>query len=102
MNSIASGLPGGASAWLNVTAAQVVKAAPGVLVLIIPVVAGTTEPLTLNDCATTGAADAANQIYSIPAADVTAGVPIKLNWPCGTGIVVSSVPSGGTYSIAYA
>lgn len=72
----------GTSSSLNITAAAVVKAAPGRLVQINVLVAGAAG--TANDCLTTAAAAAANQICTIPAA---VGV-IKLQWPCATGIVI--------------
>jgi hypothetical protein len=46
VQGISPGLPGGISAALNVTAAGVIKAAPGVLVQAVCVIAGT---ITLND-----------------------------------------------------
>ena len=94
------GLPGGSSALLNITAAQVVKAAPAILIRIIPVIVGT-GTLTLNDCATTGAVATANQIAAIPAASMTAGVPIVLEWPCETGIVISTITAGGQFSVSF-
>lgn len=89
---------------LNITAAVVVKAAPGRLCKIIVSAPGTTSgALTLNDCTTTGAAAAANQIISIPFANLTAGQVISLDIPCKNGIVVSAVPGGGSpvYAVAY-
>lgn len=73
----------GQSATLNITTATVVKATPGRLVRINVVVAGAAG--TANDCATTGAAAAANVICAIPAA---VGV-INVEWPCATGIVIT-------------
>jgi hypothetical protein len=97
------GLQGGVNAWLNVTTAQIVKPAPGILCTVTVVVAGSAGALTLNDCATTGAAATANQIISSPynATNYYAGAILILDWPCGTGIVVSAVPTGGQVSIAY-
>lgn len=73
---------------LNVTVPTVIKAAAGRLVSVSVVVAGTADG-TVNDCATTGAAAAANQFGALPA---FVGVN-TFNWPCGTGIVV--VPGTG-------
>ena len=51
---------------------------------------------TANDCATTGAAAAANQLATIPAA---VGI-ISVDWPCLAGIVV--VPgSGQTLAVSF-
>lgn len=90
---------------LNITAAVVVKATGGHLGKIVVSAPGTTSgALTLNDCATTGAAAAANQILSIPFADLTAGQVIDLSgFPFKTGLVVSAVPGGGSpvYSVSF-
>lgn len=70
------------------TAAAAIKVGQGLLGSIICLGAGT---LTLNDCATTGAAAAANEIYS---AAVTAGQVIPFySFPFFTGLVVSALPS---------
>lgn len=95
------GLPGGVSASLNVTAAGVVKPTAGVLARILVNAPGSAGNLTLNDVATTGAAAAANQILTIAFGSLTVGQVISLEWPCGTGIVVSSVPTGGAVSISF-
>lgn len=86
----------------NITAATVVKAVPGVLVTVIVDNVGSGGALTLNDCATTGAAGAGNQIASIAQASLVAGVPHTFLWPCKTGICVSAVPTGGTVRVSFA
>ena len=43
----------------------------------------------------------ANQIISIPAASLTAGQIIVLEWPCAAGILVSSAPSAPVISISF-
>ena len=83
--AISSGLPGGVSAAINLTSAQVIKGAPGICVRISCLTAGT---LTLNDCTTTGAAAATNAFFSKALA---AGEVIELDWPCSLGIVASVV-----------
>lgn len=88
-------LPGGNSSSLNITAAKAVKATPGTLVRISVVVAGSAAG-SANDCATTGAAAAANEICSIP---TTVGV-IELQWPCAVGIVIAP-GTGQTVSVSY-
>lgn len=93
--SVSPGLPGGTSAALQINAAGVIKAGPGILVRISVVTAGS---ITVNDAATTGAAGAANQIFI---GAVTAGQVIELDWPCGAGIVVSSVTGGAVIAVAY-
>jgi hypothetical protein len=80
--------PPGAATVLAITAATVLKAAPGRLVRINVVVAGSAAG-SANDVATTGAAGVGNQIAAIPN---TIG-PIPLDWPCATGIVI--VPGTG-------
>lgn len=94
---------GGAKSSLNVTAAAVIKATPGRLCkIVVNGVVGTGGALTFNDCATTAAAAAANQIYTA-AGTVAVGTVITLDWPCLVGIVCSAVPTGGTpvFSVSY-
>lgn len=80
---------------LNITTATIVKAAPGTVLNATVVVAGSGAG-TINDCLTTGAAAAANQIASLPAAVGS----VQLNFPCLVGIVV--VPgTGQTISLSY-
>lgn len=95
---------GGNSSKLNITAAVVVKATPGRLRKIVVVAPGSgSGALTVNDCATTGAAAAANAILSVPFGSMTAGQVFNLDWPCSTGIVVSAVPAAGApiFSVSY-
>jgi hypothetical protein len=94
---------GGRSAALNQTAAAVIKAGPGRIRKIIIIDPGTTSgAFTLNDCLTTGAAAAANVVWTqaYNAALAVKGQVITLDWPCATGIVLSAVPGGGTPIIA--
>lgn len=84
----------GASTALNVTSPTIIKTTPGRLVRISVIVAGASG--TANDCNTTGAAAASNQVAVIPA---TIG-PVWLDWPCLAGIV--AVPGAGqTISVAF-
>lgn len=76
------------NATYNLTAATVVKATPGKLARISVIVAGSAVG-TANNCITTGAVAAANEIAVIPN---TVGV-IVLEWPCSAGITV--VPGTG-------
>lgn len=89
---------------LNQTAAVAIKATPGRLGKLIVVAGGTASngAFTLNDCATTGTAAAANEIITIPSG-TTAGTIINLDWPCLVGIVLSAVPSAGSpiLSVSY-
>ena len=87
---------GGLKSALNVTAAAVIKATAGRCVRIVVIAPGSAGSLTLNDCATTGAATTANEIYTIGYAALSAGQVINLDWPCATGVVVSAVPSAGS------
>lgn len=90
---------GGNSSALNISAAQVIKATPGRLCKITVLgVVGTGGNLTFNDCATTGAATTANQIY-FGAGTLAVGSVVILDWPCLNGIVCSAVPTGGTVQI---
>lgn len=90
---------GGALTKLNVTAAAIVKAGKGRVARLVITGAGTGGSWTLNDIATTGAAAAANAVWTL-AGTAAAGTVIDLDWPCTNGIVISSVPTGGTPSIA--
>jgi len=94
---------GGISSALNLTAAAVIKATPGRLVRIVIAAPGSTSgAFTFNDCATTGAAAAANQIFTLAynATANVAGAVFTLEWPCSTGIVLSAVPGGGSPVVA--
>jgi hypothetical protein len=182
--SASPGLPGGTSAALNLTAAQVVKASPGILFKLLVVAPGTGTTFTVNDSnalvtaqtvtaitaasaavvtlSTGGATNpfavgntitfasvggmtqinglvgqvtaiggvttawtvtvninstaftaytsggtaasfgAANEIVTIAFGSLTVGESIPLEWPCGNGILVSAVPTGGSqFSISY-
>lgn len=94
---------GGRSSSLNLTAAVAIKASAGRLRKIVILNLGTTSgAFTLNDCASVGAAGAANAIITIPYNTTLyeAGSVINLDWPCATGITLSAVPGGGTPIIA--
>lgn len=85
---------GGASTSLNLTLATVVKAAPGTIVAINVLVAGS-APGSVNDVATNAPTDA-NKVATIPN---TLGL-LTLNWPCAVGILV--VPgTGQTVAVLY-
>ena len=94
---------GGKSSLLNATAAVAVKATPGRIAKLIIIDPGTTGgAFTINDCATTGAAAAANTIWSAPynGTGIVKGAVIDLDFPCAVGITLSAVPSGGTPIVA--
>jgi hypothetical protein len=97
--SVGIGMPGGNSAALNVTAAAVIKATPGLLYRINVVTAGSAGNLVLNDTTTTGGATTANEIISIPFGSLPVTIP--LGWPCASGIVVSAVPTGSQFTISF-
>lgn len=78
----------GATPVYDIAAATVVKDAPGQLLGISVITAGSTAG-TANDCATTGAAAIGNQLFAIP--DTVGFYPV--NWACATGIVL--VPGTG-------
>ncbi|MHB8388155.1 MAG: hypothetical protein ACYDBH_01080 [Acidobacteriaceae bacterium] len=80
--------PWGNATSLNISAATVVKATPGVAVLAQIVTAGTTAG-SVNDTTTTGAATTANQVATLP----NAVGPVVIGMPCASGIVV--VPGSG-------
>ena len=80
--------------WLfNITAATVVKATPGTIMTVSVIVPGSAVG-SVNDCATTGAAAASNQLATIPMIPDTANGVIEFNnGACVAGIVV--VPGSG-------
>jgi len=90
----------------NITVAGAVKAAPGRLVKVIILAPGTTSgALTINNCAATGDATPANQVFTLPfgAAANVAGHIFNLDIPCSVGITVSAVPGAGSprYALCY-
>lgn len=101
VNGIGPGLPGGCSAWLNITSAQVIKASAGILVRVFVNTVGSAGSLTFNDVATVGGAAASNQILTIAYTSLTVGQQMLLQWPCATGIVVSAVPTSGVIAVSY-
>lgn len=68
---------------LNISAATQIKVGTGKVIKVSVNVAGAVG--TINDCATTGAAAAANQIGVIPA---VVGV-YTFDWPFFTGLVIA-------------
>lgn len=82
---------------LNITAATVVKARPGIVGTVV-VNAAVTGNLTVNDVATTGGVAAGNLVYS--AATPAAGTVVKLDFPCRFGIVVTP-GSAGTVAVSF-
>jgi len=89
--------PGGSQSVLNITAATVVKANPGTLFTVSVTTPGTAAG-SVHDCATTGAATAANLVFGIPFA--AAGV-YTLTWPCLTGITITP-GAGQVLSVSFA
>lgn len=90
---------GGSNSALNQTAAAVIKASPGRLRKLIIIAPGSTSgAFTLNDCLTTGAANAANTVFSMAynAPANIAGAIFNLDLPMKVGIVLSAVPGGGS------
>ena len=90
---------GGANSAINVTAAAVIKGSAGRVAKIIVVAPGTASgAFTINDCATTGAANAANTIWTLAynATANVAGASFEIDFPTSSGIVVSAVPGGGS------
>src|ERR1700727_959011 len=96
---------GGFQSKINVAAAAVIKAVLGTIFSIATNNAGSSGNLIVNDCATTGAASAANQILTLTTAQLTSlmqkRASLRLNFPCLNGITVSSMPTGGQFSIAF-
>ena len=76
--------PGGSASVLNITAATVVKAAPGTIYTVVVNTAGSGAG-SVHDVLTTGGAAAANLVFGIPN---VVGV-YSLTFPCAVGIVVT-------------
>lgn len=90
---------GGSKTALNQTVAAVIKAAPGRLRKLIIIAPGTTSgAFTLNDCTTTGAAAAGNELFTLlyNATANVAGAIFPLDMPCANGLVLSAVPGSGS------
>lgn len=89
----------GINTALNLTAAQNIKVGTGRTISLFIIAPGTTSGAwTFNDCATTGAAAASNQVFSIPynhAANL-AGNTFSVNFPFKVGITLSAVPGSGS------
>jgi hypothetical protein len=94
----------GSTSKLNILAAGVVKAGPGRICRVFCLATGAAGgALTINDCATTGTAATANQIFSVAFGGITLGAIFTLDIPCSVGITVSAIPTGGTpqFAITY-
>src|SRR5262245_37208097 len=85
----------------NSIATAVIKGTAGKVFSILVVTPGTAGSLTLNNCATVGAATGGNQIVSYLASGMFPGQIIDVNFTCNTGIVVSAMPTGGQFTILY-
>jgi hypothetical protein len=92
--------PGGNQSALNITAAGVINASPITVYRIVVNNPGSAGNLTLNDCTTTGAADAANEIYTAAYSSLNSGQVIKLLWPCLNGLVLSDLPTDAVIAIS--
>jgi hypothetical protein len=91
----------GSKTKLNITAATVVKASPGVVTRLSIISPGTAGQFTINDCATLGAASTANQVYSEANTAQQAGAFVEVQWPFLVGITISAVPPGSNTCVAY-
>ena len=83
-----------------ITAAAVINANALVTFLLLCNTPGT-GTITLNDCKTVPAANSGNQIFSMGAAEFTAGKSVELTISCSQGLVCSAFPTGGNYTIVY-
>ncbi len=87
---------GGNNSSLNLSAAAVIKAAPGRLRRLAVNAAGSSGAWIFNDCATLATATTANQVANMPynATGVYAGAIVPLDLVCKVGLVLSAVPAG--------
>ena len=87
--------PQGGASSLNITSSKVLKTGFGVCCTVNVVVAG--AGCTVNDCATTGAAAASNQMLAIP----NAVGPVNMSgFPYFNGLCIV-VAGGATIAVAY-
>jgi len=89
--------------YANVIATGVIKGTPGTCIRVMVVTPGTGSNFTMNNCATVGAATAGNKIIDYQAFPngLYAGQIIEVNFTANVGIVVSSIPTGGQFTIVY-
>lgn len=92
--------PAGHSVAFNVAAPAVIKAAPGRCVRLIVLAAGTAGSWTVNDCATTGAAATANELFTV-IGTTAAGTIFDIDAPLAAGLTVSAVGTGGVAVVVY-
>lgn len=83
------------------TASGAVLAAPCTCVMVICNTPGSANALTLNDATTVGGSNIGNQIFTKLFSDMVAGQAMLINVPCLTGLTISSMPTGGNYTIVY-
>ena len=98
--------PGGTQTAMGVTAPGLIKTfvTPGfasVLYRIIVVQPGTSGLLTANDSATIAGSNASNTLISAPYSILTQGQVIPILATCLSGIMLSSVPTGGVFTVTY-
>jgi hypothetical protein len=92
---------GGGMKTTTLTAAAALKVGKGRICRIVVLNMGTTSGgFTLNDCAATGDASAANLICTIPYTAVGwLNKVVPISFLCTTGITLSAVPGAGSPSI---
>lgn len=83
----------------NVTGPAVVKGTPGKMIRLMVAEPGQGGSLTLNNCATVGAATTGNRVISYQ--QLFAGQIIEIGFACDTGIVVSAVTTGFQGTLFY-
>lgn len=88
----------GTSAVYSRATSMVLKATPGVLASFLVTDAGSAAG-AIHDCATIGAANAANKIIDIPTSVSTS--PVVFNWATNTGIVyIAGTSEAVSFNIA--
>ena len=83
----------------NITGTKVVKGSPGKMIRLLVAEPGSGGSLTLNNCATVGAANAGNQVISYQ--QLFAGQIINIGFVCDTGIVCSAITTGFQGTLIY-
>lgn len=85
--------------YANIIATGVIKGTPGKMISLLVVTPGSGGNLRLNNCATVGAATSGNRVIDYNA--LAPGQVIDIGFVCDTGIVVSSIMTGGQYTLVY-
>jgi hypothetical protein len=91
---------GGIRSALNLRTPVVVKVGPARLARLMVISGGSSGSFVLCDCATLAEAAMNNVVYVLGSGEES-GTVIDLDWPCASGIALSSVPDGGVVAVSF-